>query len=244
MVPSLNFIGEMLTYCKKNEVQGSNSGGKVEDRDPIHLLDLLRSTLVGKDPSSGPVYLNYYFRSIMELKAAGIEVSTSNSKCLRDIKYKEKLIYGHLELPQIVVDDATKTRLLNLIAYEMCPDGLSDRMVTSYLCFLDSLIDHAEDVKELRNKNILLNRLGSDGEVANLFNELANNLTPNCNIYSDVMKNMEQHRAKHVKMWIAQFVHTHFTTPWTVISLIAGIFISGMTVVQTFYAVMEYKKKK
>ncbi len=44
---------------------------------------------------------------------------------------------------------------------------------------MDSLIDLAEDVMVLRSKGILLNFLGSDQEVANLFNAIAKILVPN-----------------------------------------------------------------
>ncbi|RWR74678.1 upf0481 protein [Cinnamomum micranthum f. kanehirae] len=241
---AISFLTEMfssLTKKKESTVGGSNSADRGKDNMPFHLLDFLQSKLIGNSAnssSSGSGYWSYYFRSIIELKAAGIKIGRSNSKYLKDIQFRSGIFNGHLQLPQFMVDDATKTRLLNLIAYEMCPDGLSDRAVTSYICFLDSLIDHAEDVKELRSKNILLNRLGSDEEVANLFNELANNLTPNCNTYSDVMKNIQKHSGSHVKVWIAEFMHTHFTSPWTVLALMAAIFVIALTVVQTVYSVV------
>jgi hypothetical protein len=46
---------------------------------------------------------------------------------------------------------------------------------------MDSLIDPPEDVREreLRSQGILLNTLGSDRQVAELFNDIANYLVPN-----------------------------------------------------------------
>ncbi|RVW83097.1 UPF0481 protein [Vitis vinifera] len=67
---------------------------------------------------------------------------------------------------------ATKARFLNMVAYEMCAEVPDDYGVASYICFLDNLIDHADDVKELRSKHILYNLLGSDEDVAQLFNEI------------------------------------------------------------------------
>ncbi|MBA0742794.1 hypothetical protein Gogos_015815 [Gossypium gossypioides] len=61
---------------------------------------------------------------------------------------------------------------MNLIAYKMCPDFKNDLTITSYMCLLDSLINEAEDVKEMRDTGILYNRLGSDEEVAKLFNQM------------------------------------------------------------------------
>ncbi|XXG50476.1 hypothetical protein AAC387_Pa02g4479 [Persea americana] len=250
----INLFIEIFSNFKKDRKitrAGSKSANTEKEGEPFHLLDFLRSKLIGKDTEKSPTsaspesgYWQYYFRSIMELKTAGIKLRRSKSKCLKDIRFQKGLIHGHLQLPQFMVDDATQTRLLNLIAYEMCPDGLSDRAVTSYICFLDSLIDHAEDVKELRSKNILLNRLGSDEEVAKLFNELANNLTPNFNTYSDVMRGIEKHIRSRVKVWIAEFTHTHFTSPWTVMALMAAIFVILLTVAQTYYSAASYYNPK
>ncbi|RWR75425.1 UPF0481-like protein [Cinnamomum micranthum f. kanehirae] len=44
----------------------------------------------------------------------------------------------------------------------------------------------AAGIQELRSSNIMLNRLGSDEEVVNLFRELATNLSPDFTAYSDV----------------------------------------------------------
>ena len=64
------------------------------------------------------------------------------------------------------MDDSTRPKFLNLIAYEMCLDFENDFGVTSYMSLLDSLIDEANDVKMLRKAQILHNFLGSNEEVA------------------------------------------------------------------------------
>ena len=70
-----------------------------------------------------------------------------------------------------------KLKLLNIIAYEMCPYAPYDYAVNSYICSLYELINHPNHVKELRSKKILYNCLdGSDEEVAHIFNEIANDL--------------------------------------------------------------------
>ena len=70
-----------------------------------------------------------------------------------------------------------KLNLLNIIAYEMCPNAPYDYAVNSYICFLYELIDHPNHAKELRSKKIPYNYLGgSDEEVAQIFDEIANDL--------------------------------------------------------------------
>ncbi|KAJ4706271.1 hypothetical protein OWV82_019944 [Melia azedarach] len=106
------------------------------------------------------------YRSAMELQLVGINFKPSNN-------------------------DSTESSLLNTVAYEACADSPDDFAVTSYICLLDSLIDHAEDVKELRSKGILHSFLGSDEQVADLFNKIANNLVPNADIYRSIRENIE-----------------------------------------------------
>ncbi|RWR74670.1 upf0481 protein [Cinnamomum micranthum f. kanehirae] len=219
-------------------------------RKPLHLLDLLRDLLIGvgaSPSSSGSGYWHYYFRPVRELKATGIQVRRSSVTLLSDVKFKKGLTNSHLELPQLIVDESTKTRLLNLVAYEMSSDGLLDRTVTSYICFLNSLIYNTEDVKELRSENILLNRLGSNDEVVQLFKELAAHSSPDYSGYGDVIKGIDEHCKRHLNhtriligQWTSQFTRTYFTSPWTVISLIAAIFVISLTLVQTIYTALSF----
>ncbi|RVW83095.1 hypothetical protein CK203_040754 [Vitis vinifera] len=124
-----------------------------------------------KEEMGGPVAhgrkaKNEAFRNTKELKVAGIHLQPSGTSFLRDVSFNSYFFYGCLNLPPIIVDDFTKPKFLNIVAYEMCPDAPDDYAVTSYVCFLYELIDHADDVKELRSKHILYNCLGSDEDVA------------------------------------------------------------------------------
>ena len=74
---------------------------------------------------------------------------------LEDIFFSTLLCFGFLWLAPIIVDDSTRPKFFNLIAYEMCADFNNDYGVISYISFLDSLIDEANNVKELRKAGIL-----------------------------------------------------------------------------------------
>jgi hypothetical protein len=106
---------------------------------------------------------------------------------LSNISFTRQYVFlGYLSLPPIIVDDSTRPKFLNLIAYEMCLDFKNDFGVTSYISFLDSLIDEPNDVKKLRKARVLHNFLGSDEEVAQLFNEIGTDLVPNPETYMEV----------------------------------------------------------
>ena len=177
------------------------------------------------------------FRSVTELKEVGIEFAESKSKQLRNIHFKPGCVHSTLSLPLILIDDLTKSRFLNLIALEMCPDSKSDYGITSYVWFMDRLIDIPGDVKELWLKGILLNALGSDEQVANLFNELAKDLAPDYQAYDSVIQKIDRHCKSRISVSIVRMLHTHFDTPWAVIGFCAAVFLLVLTVLQTYFAI-------
>nr|KYP35845.1 hypothetical protein KK1_043082 [Cajanus cajan] len=84
---------------------------------------------------------------------------------------------------------------------------------------MDSLIDNAEDVKELRLSGVFRNLLGSDENLANLFNELGVDLPTKW------------------KTWLAEAYNTHFSTPWTIIAFFAALQILILTFIQTLFTI-------
>lgn len=147
---------------------------------------------------------------------------------------------GQLKLPSLTVDEWTERKLMNLVAHEMCL-GISNRnwyCVTSYLKFMDILIDREQDVKELRGSQILWNRLSSDVKVAKLFNDLGSKFPePPQDIYSNVKTEIQTHCRRKCAMWMAQVYQQHFSSPWTVTALLAAGIVISLTFVQTWYAV-------
>ncbi|KAM7505328.1 hypothetical protein LguiB_004232 [Lonicera macranthoides] len=211
---------------------------------PVHLLELVRSQLIDvKAFERGGYYPSgeywYSYRSAMELKKVGIHFKPGKSTRYSDIKFKSKGFSSVLTLPPITIDDLTESMLLNLVAYEACPDTPDDFGVTSYICFMDSIIDHGEDVKVLRSTRILQNCSGSDEEVAKLFNAIAKDLVPNPYGFSDVKSGIEKHYKSVVKVWMAECKHAHFSSPWTVVAFFAAIFVISLSVIQTVLAAIQ-----
>ncbi|CAB4289910.1 unnamed protein product [Prunus armeniaca] len=232
----------------EEEEQRSQPGQDVE-AEPTHLLELLRTTMLRSPNNESEIkegtQRSHSFRNVQELQASGIHFKPSEGNSLRSIYFGSyHRFHGILHLPQIKVDDSTRPKFMNLIAYEMCPDFHNDFGVTSYICFLDSLIDQPDDVKHLRKKLILRNFLGNDEEVAQLFNEIGTDLVPNNNIYSFVKDKVEKHYSNWGNRVMAQFFHEHFSSPWTGIAFLAALLALGSSVVQTVYSVLGYHNNK
>ncbi|KAM3738683.1 hypothetical protein ACB098_09G149100 [Castanea mollissima] len=239
-----NFINKQSMLADRTEFQIPQKA--------IHLLNLLRKRLLGLDGVKEESAQNkdtgkeewQSFRNVLELREVGIHLKSSPSSCLREIKFTKKWNFypGILQLPLITVDDSTGPKFFNLIAYEMCPDFENGFGITSYISFLDSLIDESKDVIELRQAGILRNLLGSDQEVALVFNEIGTDLVPNPEIYKEVRVQIQKYFEKKSMTWISQVLHTHFSSPWTVIAFLAAFFVLGLTVVQTVYSILAYYK--
>ncbi|KAL5078363.1 hypothetical protein RYX36_017347, partial [Vicia faba] len=122
-----------------------------ELQPPTHLLDLHRKIILTKPNRKMRIvkfsveHLVMPYRNIQDLKEIGITLKSSRSQYPTDIDFSEGWFAAELTLPEIFVDDSTSASFLNLIAYEMCPDFENDYGICSFLVFMDSLIDHAED---------------------------------------------------------------------------------------------------
>ncbi|TYH32620.1 hypothetical protein ES332_D13G002600v1 [Gossypium tomentosum] len=223
-----------------------------DDKDYAHLLERLRDELLTGEEMKidnskiGRMLLSCgdsrkhrkTFRSIKELKESGIHVKPSTTNNLKDIHFYCNFL-GKLMMPRLLVDDSTASKFLNLVALEMCRDFKNDFEVTSYLCFMDTLIDSADDVKELRVTGILHNYFGSDEEVANLFNKMSRDLVPDQERYEKVIKDIHKYCNNPWTDALAQAYYTHFSTPWTFLAFIGAIIGLLFSAIQAYFSLPQ-----
>ncbi|XP_015883407.3 UPF0481 protein At3g47200-like [Ziziphus jujuba] len=231
------------------------------DKSPLHLLDMTRTRFVNQSATnqgrkSSQILLEtdakqfdrsrsiliwsndwYSYHSARVLQSMGIWFKPNKTGSFSDVKFESQLVRGVLTLPPILIDASTKSVLLNLLAFESSHNNLADMQgVTSYMCFMDSLIDHAEDVMILRSQNVIVNCLGTDQQVADLFNDIASNLVPNPHTYAEAKRGIQKHCNNQFKKWMAECLHTHFRSPWTLLALGGAIFVIMLTAAQTYLA--------
>jgi siroheme synthase (precorrin-2 oxidase/ferrochelatase) len=203
-----------------------------------HLLELFHMHFVDKnaplDDSTSRTSL-YRYHPAKELSTVGIHFKPSKTSQFTDVQFKTTWLAGRVQIPPLTIDDSTRSILLNLVAYEACLGDNDKLWVTSYICFMDSLIDHPEDVRVLRSKGILLVTLGSEEEVAKLFNEVANYLVPNPRAFNKVKKDIESYFRSTIKRWVAEHVDTYFSSPWSFITLVAASLTIALTAIQSYF---------
>ncbi|XP_043693737.1 UPF0481 protein At3g47200-like [Telopea speciosissima] len=176
-------------------------------------------------------------RCATELRAAGVKFKKRKTDRLWDVKFEK----GTLWIPRLVVNEETKSLLLNMKAYEHCHRDCGNE-VTSYLILMDNLINSAEDVSYLNRRKILAHWLGSNEQVAEFFNSLCTQVVFDFQdtYISELSVDLNNYCNKRRNEWLAIFRQNHCRNPWTIISLFAGFILLLLTSVQTFYSVYGY----
>ncbi|KAK7280382.1 hypothetical protein RJT34_25446 [Clitoria ternatea] len=263
--------GTDLEYLLENQAgMGEIKREKVEvkvsiqNQEYIHFLHYFRYVFLETDDNDNayeemavnidPSNDWHTYKNIRDLKAVGIRVTTNKKDkwVWSNISFTPKWFGGELSLPVYLFNDVTPYFFRNLIAYEMCPDVICNYECCSFFSFMDSLIDSAEDVKELRLAGVFYNLLGSDQDLANLFNDLGNDLPTK--MYSNTMytqvvayskryiilkQQIQQHYKNKWKTWLALGYNTYFNTPWAMIAFLAASVALILTFVQTWFTMFK-----
>ncbi|XP_058096157.1 UPF0481 protein At3g47200-like [Magnolia sinica] len=183
-----------------------------------------------------------------QLHEAGIRFKTSKTQNLNDIKFKKGFLCfpGTITLLEIEVDDVTESKFLNIMAFEQLHADAGSE-VSSYASFMDNIIDSERDVILLNGKKIIKNFVGTEKNIADLFNGLAFDVSidPGCRIgevgevHGEVIAYCNNY-CLCFQQSLDELWKTYFRSPWSCISLFAAIFLLCLAVIQTVYAVLAF----
>ncbi|KAI3834809.1 hypothetical protein MKW92_007623 [Papaver armeniacum] len=155
---------------------------------------------------------------------------------------------GILNIPPLQIDNNTVPLFLNFIAYEQC-DRKAEPYFTNLFMFLDRLVNTAQDIEILHNREVINHALGSDQDVANLINKLSREI-----IYDADTCHLRKHMnalnvyyntydsTNKLYVWFKTLKRDYFNSPWTVASLIGAVLLLILTVCQTILAFYAYFK--
>ncbi|CAI9110222.1 OLC1v1010218C1 [Oldenlandia corymbosa var. corymbosa] len=218
----------------------------------VHCLDVFRRSLLRSGPQPTPkVWVKKWSNShrvadkrrqqlihcVTELREAGINFKKRKTDRFWDVKFKD----GVLKIPRLLIHDGTMSLFLNLIAFEQCHLD-STNYITSYVIFMDNLINSPEDVSILHHYGIIEHWLGSDAEVADLFNRLCQEVVFDISdsYLSPLSGQVNRYCDHRWNTWRATLCHKYFNNPWAVISVVAAVVLLVLTFAQTFYGVYGY----
>ena len=66
----------------------------------------------------------------------------------------------------------------------------------------------------------------------------------NPEIYRHVRSQIQEFYDTRLMTWISEVLHTHFSSPWTVLAFVGALFVLGLTIAQTVYTVIAYIDSK
>ncbi|KAL5700870.1 hypothetical protein ACHQM5_026272 [Ranunculus cassubicifolius] len=237
---ALQFFDSVVRGCKDATLNTDEPG--------LHFLHIIRQSLIPASKLTlGCVSIKQYnqpqlmMHCVTWLRGSGLKFRrkryTSN---FTDIEFKNGILY----IPRLVIYDSTKSIFLNLMAFEQCYPHCSNH-VTSYISFMDGLINSQRDVAYLRRQRIIDHGLGSEEEVAVLFNNLCKEISFDINNDCYLLKvssEVNRYFDKKWNRWRASLKQEYFSNPWAIVSLLAAVCLIGLTIAQTLYSAFAYEK--
>ncbi|KAF2295817.1 hypothetical protein GH714_034132 [Hevea brasiliensis] len=123
---------------------------------------------------------------------------------------------GVLSMPTLKVSDSTERLYRNLMAFEQCHYP-KEAYICNYIRFIDELINTEDDVELLIEKGVLVNSLGNNEKVSNLFNDLNNGIVRANFCYETIFQRLNDHYGTCWYRAVATLRHAYFTNFWRVV---------------------------
>ncbi|KAK9923046.1 hypothetical protein M0R45_031481 [Rubus argutus] len=188
----------------------------------------------GNGISKPPLIEEITIPSVTDLSKSGVKFLPSNGS-ISSISFDAKTFTFHLPITSL--DGNTEVILRNLVAYE-ASTASGPLVLARYTELMNGIIDTEEDVKLLREKGIILNRLKSDEEVANLFNGMSKSIRLTKVPFLDkAIEDTNKYYNGRWKVKMKKFFKTYVFGSWQFLALLAAIFLLLLMTLQAFCSV-------
>ncbi|XP_068640320.1 UPF0481 protein At3g47200-like [Aristolochia californica] len=175
--------------------------------------------------------------SARRLTEAGIKFRRKEGHGFTDITFKK----GVLEIPYIQIDENTKKLLRNLAAWEQC-HASAGTYFSSYSIFMNLIVNTEKDVDILSKGGIIRHTLGTDEEVASVFNNLSSHLVCRWeeSFLPQLSLDVNKYCENKINIWWAKLMNDYFNSPWAGISLVAGILLLILNTIQSIFFIYSF----
>ncbi|KAM0939094.1 hypothetical protein DsansV1_C21g0166971 [Dioscorea sansibarensis] len=172
--------------------------------------------------------------SVRELVNAGISFSATKGD-VTTIQFDVKTVT--LYLPAVKLDNNTEVVLRNLVAYETSIAS-GPLVFTRYTELMNGIIDTDEDVKLLRERGIILNKMKSDREVADLWNSMSSSVRLTRVPFLDkVIEDVNKYYDGRWRVKTIKFMKKYVFGSWQFLTFLAAILLLLLTSLQAFCSV-------
>ncbi|KAK1373515.1 putative Transmembrane protein [Heracleum sosnowskyi] len=172
--------------------------------------------------------------SVTVLAEAGVLfVPTDGGICSTNFDVKTRT----LSLPRLNLDVNAGIIMRNMVAYESC-HASGPLIFSRYTEFMNGIVDTKDDVKFLREKGIILNRLKSDEEAANLWNGMNRSVKLTKVPFLDkVVGDVNTYYNGRWKVKAKKYMRSYIYGSWRILTVLACLLILGLLALQTFCSV-------
>ncbi|KAF8393097.1 hypothetical protein HHK36_021338 [Tetracentron sinense] len=203
---------------------GDIEDGKPEDEDS-------NSTNITSKP---PLIEEITIPSVTELSNSGVRFYPTNGD-MTTISFDPKTVT--LYLPTISLDVNTEVILRNMVAYEASTSS-GPLVLARYTELMNGIIDTEEDAKMLRERGIILSRLKSDEDVANLWNGMSKSIRLTKVPFLDkVIEDVNKYHSGRWKVKVLKTMKNYVLGSWQFLTFLAAILLLLLTMFQAFCSV-------
>ncbi|RVW49523.1 putative UPF0481 protein [Vitis vinifera] len=200
-----------------------------EENKPEHGNSKSNSSIV-----KPPLIEEITIPSVSELSKSGVRFLPTNGG-ISSITFDAKMVT--LYLPTVSLDVNTEVTLRNLVAYESS-NASGPLVMTRYTELMNGIIDTKEDAKFLRERGIVLNRLKSDEEVANLWNGMSRSIRLTKVPFLDkVIEDVNKYHSGRWKVKAGKFMKRYVFGSWQFLTFLAAVLIVLLMTLQAFCSV-------
>ncbi|KAL6996670.1 hypothetical protein U1Q18_006799 [Sarracenia purpurea var. burkii] len=184
--------------------------------------------------SKPPLFEEITIPSVTELSEAGLRFLPTNGSILTvgfDIPTST------LYLPAVSLEVNTEVVVRNLVAYEAC-NASGPLVFTRYTELMNGIVDSEDDARLLREAGIILNRLKSDGEVAEFWNGMSKSVRLTKVAFLDkVVEDVNRYYNGRWRIRIGRFMKMYVFGSWRLLTLLAAVLILFLMSLQAFWSV-------
>ncbi|KAH9561015.1 hypothetical protein CY35_06G139900 [Sphagnum magellanicum] len=205
-----------------------------------HILDCVYRVLCGPRSVSkqAPVEDIVDIRCATNLKTAGIKIKAVAGP-LDNLSFQHRCLF----VPAITISDMTEALFRNLAVHEDMNLEKSFCEFSSYLQLMKNLISGPEDVKLLIKCGVVVNFLGNEADVCEVWNRLSRGLWFEGQSQSihQIAEGIDQHcnsRISSINRLKTEFYEKYCSRPWYVISFFAATLVTLGTCIQAYAAVI------
>ncbi|KAJ4851653.1 hypothetical protein Tsubulata_014475 [Turnera subulata] len=174
---------------------------------------------------------------VAELFESGVRFLPTSGNIL-SIMFDVKTVT--LYLPTVSLDVNTEVVLRNLVAYE-ASNASGPLVFTRYTELMNGIIDTEEDVRLLREQGIILNRLKSDEEAANLWNGMTKSIRLTKVPFLDkTIEDVNEYYNGRWKVKVGKFMKHRVFGSWQILTFLAALLILLLLTMQVICSVYRW----